>query len=61
MEPIRNPVTGAEVTPAVELPQGIIVKHGDFASSKRFRVPRLGFDFADRYTAVGPFEYSGPG
>ena len=60
MEPIRNPVTGAEVTPAVELPQGIIVKHGAFASSKRFSVPRLGFDFADRYTAVGPFEYSGP-
>jgi len=60
MEPIRNPVSGAEVTPSALLPQGIVVKRGDFGSSKHYRVPRLGFDYADKYTAIGAFEYSGP-
>jgi hypothetical protein len=60
MEPIRNPVTGAEVTPGAILPQGIVFKHGDFGSSKRYRVAALGIDYSDRYTAVGPFEYAGP-
>ena len=60
LEPIRNPVSGAEVTPGAVLPQGIIFKRGDFASSKRYRVPFLGIDHAGKYTAVAPFEYSGP-
>jgi len=59
-EPIRNPVTGAEITPSVELPQGIVYKHGAFGSSKRFHVAPLGFDFTGRYTAIGPFQYEGP-
>jgi hypothetical protein len=60
LEPIRNPVSGAEVTPGAVLPQGIIFKRGDFASSKRYRVPLLGIDHAGKYTAVAPFEYAGP-
>jgi len=60
MEPIRNPVSGAEVTPGAVLPQGIIFKRGDFASSKRYRVASLGIDYADKYAAVAPFEYAGP-
>ena len=60
LEPIRNPVTGAEVTPGAVLPQGIVFKRGDFASSKRDRVGPLGIDYADKYTAVAPFEYTGP-
>jgi hypothetical protein len=60
LEPIRNPVSGAEVTPGAILPQGIIFKRGDFASSKRYRVGLLGIDYAGRYTAVAPFEYAGP-
>ena len=60
MEPIRNPVTGAEVTPGAVLPQGIIFKRGDFASGKRFRVPSLGIEYEGKYAAVGPFEYAGP-
>jgi hypothetical protein len=60
MEPIRNPVSGADVTPGAILPQGIIFKRGDFASSKRYRVGSLGIDYSDKYAAVAPFEYAGP-
>jgi hypothetical protein len=61
MEPIRNPVTGAEVHPGAVLPEGLIFKHGDFGSSRRFRVANgISFEHSDRYTAVAPFEYSGP-
>jgi hypothetical protein len=60
LEPIRNPVSGAEVTPGAVLPQGIVFKQGDFASGKRYRVEPLGFDYEGRYAAVAPFEYAGP-
>jgi hypothetical protein len=60
IEPIRNPVSGAEVTPGAVLPQGIVFKRADFASSKRYRVGRLGIDYSGKYTAVAPFEYEGP-
>ncbi len=59
-EPIRNPVTGAEITPSVVLPQGIVFKRGDFGSSIRFRVDPLGLDHAGRYTAAASFDYAGP-
>jgi hypothetical protein len=60
LEPISNPVTGAEVTPSATLPQGIVFKRGDFASGKRYRVGSLGFDYSGKYAAIAPFEYSGP-
>lgn len=60
LEPIRNPVSGAEVTPGRVLPQGIVFKRGDFASSKRYRVGPLGIDYAGKYAAVAPFVYAGP-
>jgi hypothetical protein len=61
LEPIRNPVSGAEVHPGAVLPEGIIVKRGDFAASKTFRVnDGISYDHSGRYTAIGPFEYSGP-
>jgi hypothetical protein len=60
-EPIRNPVTGAEVHPGVVLPEGLIVKKGDFGSSKTFRVDNgVSYDHSGKYTAIGPFDYSGP-
>jgi hypothetical protein len=59
-EPIRNPVSGAEISPGVTLPQGTIFKEGRFGSSKRLRVNRLGMDFSGRYTAVASFDYRGP-
>jgi len=58
---IKNPVTGAEVHPGVVLPEGIIVKRADLGASKVFCVKdAIGMDHSGQYTAVGPFEYSGP-
>jgi hypothetical protein len=59
-EPIRNPVTGVELTPGAVLPQGTVLKRADFGSSIRYFVERLGFDYSGRYTAIGPFDYAGP-
>ena len=59
MEPIKNPVSGAEVTPGAVLPQGLIFKQGDFASSKTFRVSNgVSFEHPGKYAAIAPFEYS---
>jgi hypothetical protein len=61
LEPIRNPVSGAEVHPAGVLPEGIVFKQADFASSKLFRVDDgIAYDHSGKYTAVGPFDYAGP-
>jgi hypothetical protein len=59
-EPIRNPVSGAEVHPGAVLPEGIIFKHGDFASAKVNRLRHaIGWDRSSTYAAVAPFEYAG--
>jgi hypothetical protein len=61
LEPIRNPVTGAEVHPGAVLPEGIILKRSDFAASKTFRVgDGISYDHSGHYTAVGEFDYAGP-
>lgn len=58
---IKNPVTGAEVHPGAFLPEGIIIKRADFGASTVYRVDDgIAFDHGGKYTAVGPFEYSGP-
>jgi hypothetical protein len=60
-EPIRNPVSGAEVHPGAVLPEGIVFKEAEFGSSKTFRVRNgISFEHPGQYTAVAPFEYSGP-
>ena len=60
-EPIRNPVTGAEVRPGAVLPEGIVFKEADFGSSKLFRIgDGIAYQHSGRYTAVAPFEYRGP-
>jgi hypothetical protein len=61
MEPIRNPVTGAEAYPGVTLPQGLLYKTSTRASSKTFRV-RAGVSFQCQGTdaAWSPFEWSRP-
>ena len=59
--PIRNPVTGAEAHPGIVLPEGLVLKRGDLGASKRFVVKGgIEFDHSGQYTAIGPFEYSGP-
>jgi hypothetical protein len=61
VEPIRNPVTGAEVHPGMVLPEGIIVKQADLGSSKLLRVSNgINYEHSGRYTAIGPFAYEGP-
>jgi len=61
LEPIRNPVSGAEVHPSAVLPEGIVFKQGDFGASKLFRVgDGISYDHSGQYTAVAPFDYSGP-
>jgi hypothetical protein len=60
-ETIKNPVSGAEVTPGAVLPQGIVFKEADFGSSTTFRVSDgIAYEHPGKYTAVGPFEYSSP-
>ena len=61
LEPIANPVTGAEVHPGAVLPEGLIFKEGSFASSKRFRLrDGISYDHSGHYAAFGPFDYNGP-
>jgi hypothetical protein len=61
LEPIRNPVTGAEVHPGAVLPEGIICKRSDFGASRTFRLQdSVAYDHSGKYTAVGPVAYSGP-
>jgi len=60
-ETIKNPVTGAEVHPSARLPEGIVFREGDFGSSTTFRLSdEVVFEHPGKYTAVAPFEYSGP-
>lgn len=58
MEPIRNPVTGAEVHPGTVLPEGFMFKEGKFASNKVFRVhDGVKYEHPGKYAAFGPFDY----
>jgi hypothetical protein len=55
---IRNPVSGAEVHPSVDLPEGIVVKRADLGCSSVFRVAgEVAMDHSGQYTAIGAFEY----
>jgi hypothetical protein len=58
---IKNPVNGNPAHPGIILPEGIIVKRADLGCSTVFRVTdEVSMDHSGQYTAVGPFEYSGP-
>lgn len=60
LQPIRNPVSGAEVHPEMVLPEGLIVKSGGLAASKVFRVNAgVSYDHSGKYAAFGPFSYRG--
>jgi hypothetical protein len=61
MEPIRNPVTKAEVHPRAVLPEGFVSKDVQLGASSIFRVAGpVSFDHSGRYAGVGPFDYRGP-
>jgi len=59
LQTIRNPVTQAEVHPEIVLPEGLVVKHGNMAASKVFRVRGgVDYDHSGQYAAFGTFAYS---
>ncbi|HXG35885.1 MAG TPA: DUF1326 domain-containing protein [Dehalococcoidia bacterium] len=61
MEPIRNPVTGAEAYPRVVLPQGFVYQESTRTSSKLFRVKgAINYQYQGKDAAFSPFEYKGP-
>ena len=59
LEKIRNPVTQAETHPEIVLPEGLVVKHGNVAASKVFRLRGgVQYDHSGQYAAFGAFSYS---
>ena len=59
VETIRNPVTGNEIHPRLELPEGLLVQELDLFRSKTFRVSgTVAYDHSGRYAALGPFDYA---
>ena len=61
MEPIRNPVTGAEALPGLVLPQGLLYRESTRASTKTYRVNAgVSFQYSGGDAAWSPFEWSGP-
>ena len=60
LEPVRNPVTGADIHPRLEMPEGLLVPALDLFASKTFRVEgKVAYDHSGRYAALGAFAYSG--
>ena len=58
-QPVRNPVSGAEVHPRAILPEGFIFKDGALVSSSVFRVSDgVSYDHSGKYAAVAPFAYA---
>jgi hypothetical protein len=59
VQPVRNPVSGAETRASVELPSGIVFKSADLGASETFIVrDGVSYDHSGQYAAVGPFDYS---
>jgi hypothetical protein len=61
MEPIKNPVTGAEVRASVILPTGLVFKEGWCGASTVFRVnDGVSYDHSGKQAEWAPFSYSAP-
>ena len=59
VETIRNPVTGNEVHPRLQLPEGLLVKELELYRSKTFTVSgTVAYDHSGRYAALGGFSYT---
>lgn len=59
MEPIRNPVTGADVRASVVLPTGLVFTEGWCAASTVFRVDGpVSYDHSGKQAEWAPFTYS---
>ena len=58
VESIRNPVTGNEIHPRLQLPEGLLVHELDLFRSKTFKVSgTVAYDHSGRYAAMGAFTY----
>jgi hypothetical protein len=59
LEPIRNPVSGAETHPRIVLPEGFVWQDGGVARSTVFKVKNgsVDYDHSGAYAAFAPFEY----
>jgi hypothetical protein len=61
MEPVKNPVTGAEVHPRAILPEGFVFKDASLGKSSVFRLNSpVSYDHSGKYAASSKYEYSGP-
>lgn len=62
LEPIRNPVSGAEAHPRIVLPEGFVWQDGGIARSSVFTLKNvaLNYDHSGKYGAFAPFEYRSP-
>ncbi len=61
IEPVRNPVTGAEVHPRAVLPEGFVFKDACLGKSSVNRISGpVPFDHSGKYAASASYEYSGP-
>ena len=59
-EAIRNPVTGDEVHPRIQLPEGLVVKELDVLTSSQFSVTDdISYDHSGKYVLLGEFAYAG--
>lgn len=57
-EPIRNPVSGAEVRSTVLLPSGLVTHEAAMLASRTFRVDAdVSYDHSGKYAALGDFSY----
>lgn len=60
-ESIRNPVSGAELTPMVVLPQGMLYRESTRYSSKHFRVADgVNYEYSGTDAALAPVEWHVP-
>jgi hypothetical protein len=56
---MTNPVTGADLHPEMVLPEGLVLKRGQLAASKVFRVrDGIQYDHSGKYAAFGAFAYA---
>ena len=59
MEPIKNPVTGAEIRSGVMLPTGLVFNEGWCAASSVFRVnDGVSYDHSGKQAEYAPFAYT---
>ena len=60
MEPLRNPVSGAENDVRIVKPGGFIWKEGEIATSTRLEIdlPEMAFEFSGRHAVHAAFDWT---